>query len=391
MTTNTLTDLLPDAYAALDVVSRELIGIIPAVTVNSSANGAAKNQSIRVPIIPSSNNMIDITPSMSLPSEADQTFTNVPITLSNYKAVSFSWDGEEEYAMNQGAGILTFRAGQIAQAIRTLLNQVEADLCALQVGFSRAAGAVGTAPFATTTAALTATRKILVDNGSPLNDASLVLNTTVGADLRTLLNVNSSRVDARTVGEQGIIQRISDLNVRESAQIQNSTAGAMASATTSSAALTVGQTVLPLATAGTGVVAAGDIITLANDTNQYVVTSVSFAGSNPASGDTITIAAPGLRKAQGAATRLITVVAAAARHMAFARSAIVLATRTPKIPQYGDARIASEIITDPRTGISIEMSAWGGNRKVTFQMALVWGVKLIKPEHTALLIGPVSA
>lgn len=205
------------------------------------------------------------------------------------------------------------------------------------------------------------------------------------------MNVNSSRVDARTVGEQGIIQRISDLNVRESAQIQNSTAGAMASATTSSAALTVGQTILPLATAGTGVVAAGDIITLANDTNQYVVTSVSFAGSNPASGDTITIAAPGIRKAQGAATRNITVVAAAARHMAFARSAIVLATRTPKIPQYGDARIASEIITDPRTGISIEMSAWGGNRKVTFQMALVWGVKLIKPEHTALLIGPVSA
>jgi hypothetical protein len=59
------------------------------------------------------------------------------------------------------------------------------------------------------------------------------------------------------------------------------------------------------------VVAAGDIITFANDTNKYVVSAVSFAGANPASGDTITLAAPGLQKAQGVATRAITVVAAA--------------------------------------------------------------------------------
>lgn len=90
--------------------------------------------------------------------------------------------------------------------------------------------------------------------------------------------------------------------------LMSSVAGTMASATSTSAAFTVGQTVIPLATAGTGVVAAGDNITFANDLAVYRVASVSFAGANPASGDTITLASPGLLLAQGVATRAITVV-----------------------------------------------------------------------------------
>lgn len=391
MTTNTLTSLLPDAYAALDIVSREQVGLITAVTLDARASEAAKNQTIRVPIAPTSNASFDITPAMAVPAESDSTFTNQEITISNYKGVPFSWDGEEQYGMDQGPGYSNLRTGQIAQAIRTLTNLVEVDLAALHTKFSRAAGAVGTAPFATNTAAATAARKILVDNGASIMDSSLVLNSTAGADLRTLLNINSARAAAPVgMGEQGTFWMANEMAVRESAQIANSTAGTAASATSTSAAFTVGQTVIPLATAGTGLFVAGDVITFANDANQYVITSVTMAGANPASGDTITLAAPGLRKAQGAATRAITVIAAAARHMAFSRSAIVLATRLPKRPVEGDMRIASEVITDPRSGLSFELSVWPGQRKVRYEIALAWGVKVIKPEHTALLIGPVA-
>ncbi len=90
--------------------------------------------------------------------------------------------------------------------------------------------------------------------------------------------------------------------------LMSSIAGTMASATSSSAAFTVGQTIIPLATAGTGVVAAGDNVSFANDPHTYRVASVSFAGANPASGDSITLAAPGLLLAQGVATRAITVL-----------------------------------------------------------------------------------
>lgn len=387
MTTNTLTDLIPDLYAALDVVSRELVGMIPAVTFDGGVSRAAVAQQVVVPVVPSSNAMVDATPAMAIPAEADQTIGNVKIAITKSKVVPFSWNGEEQRGLNTGAGYLPIRANQMAQAMRTLVNAVESDLTALQSTFSRAYGTAATTPFATNTAGATNVRKILVDNGAPLSDASLVLDTTAGAALRTLMNTNSTRIADLPVTEQGIIQRISDLNIRESGQAVTQTAGAMASATTSSAALTVGQTVLPLATAGTGVVAAGDIITLANDTNQYVVTSVSFAGSNPASGDTITIAAPGIRKAQGAATRAITVIATSARNMAFARSAIVLATRLPERPQEGDLALDVMTITDPRSGLSFEVAIYGGYRKVRYEIGLAWGVKNIKPEHTALLIG----
>ena len=133
--------------------------------------------------------------------------------------------------------------------------------------------------------------------------------------------------------------------------------------------------------------AAGDVITFANDTNQYNVASVSFAGANPASGDTITLAAPGLRKAQGAATRAITVLAASPRNMAFSRSAIVLATRMPERPAEGDMALDVMTIQDPRSGIAFEVSIYPGVRMVTYHIGLAWGVKNIKPEHTAQLLG----
>ena len=41
----TLTDLIPDLYEALDVVSREMVGMLPAVTRNAGVERAALNES----------------------------------------------------------------------------------------------------------------------------------------------------------------------------------------------------------------------------------------------------------------------------------------------------------------------------------------------------------
>ena len=193
---NTLTDLAPDLYAALDVVSRELVGMIPSVTVDARANQAAVGQIIRSHVVPAANALIDNTPAMAFPTAAYQTIGSQGIVITKSKSAPFSWQGNEQDLLASGAGYMSVRANQMAQAMRKLVNDMEADLCALYATTSRAAGTVGTVPFVSNTAALSAARKVLVDNGAPISDLQLVIDTNAGANLQTLFNINSARDQA---------------------------------------------------------------------------------------------------------------------------------------------------------------------------------------------------
>lgn len=381
---NTLTNLIPELYASLDVVSRELVGMVPAVTVDAIASRAAKDQTIRSFVAPASS-ASDITPGLTAPDTGDQTIGNVTLSITKSRKVPIRWNGEEDLSVSGSFGAQSIRAAQIQQAFRTLANEIEADLTALHVNASRAAGAAGTTPFGTagdyTAASLT--RKILADNGAPLTDMQLVIDTAAGANLRGK-QASSSQEFGDSMLRQGVLLDINGMMIRESGQIKTSTAGTGASATTNTAGYAVGATTITLASAGTGTIVAGDVITFAGDTNQYVVASGDTDVSN---GGTITLAAPGLRKAIGTSATAITVVAAAARNMAFHRSAIVLAQRLPALPQGGDAAIDRTVVTDPRSGLSFEVSQYAQYRQMYWEVACAWGVKVVKPEHVALLLG----
>jgi hypothetical protein len=327
---------------------------------------------------------------MGFPAINPQTVDNTPLTITKVRAFPFSWSGEERYTLDRGAGSLTVSQGWIAQAIRAATNEVENDIAvAAYLGGSRAHGVAGTTPFTTNLGESSQLKRILDDNGAPASDRSLVINTTAGAALRTLLN-NPLNANTSLNGDstrQGMILDVNGFKLRESAQVPTVAAGTMTSATSSNAAFTVGQTVIPLAAAGTGTVIAGDIITFVNDPNRYVVASATFAGANPAAGDTITIAAPGLRVAQAAATRAITVTATSSRSVGFSGDAIVLAARLPEVDPEGDIAVLRETITDPVSGLAFELAAYPGYRMMTYEISLAWGVRVIKPEHCAILLG----
>ena len=68
---NTLTGLTQFIYDTVDVVSRELCGMIPAVSKNSKAEEVAKDQNISYSIAPAPTNY-DVAPSNAIP-ELDST------------------------------------------------------------------------------------------------------------------------------------------------------------------------------------------------------------------------------------------------------------------------------------------------------------------------------
>lgn len=380
----TLTNLIPDLYANLDVVSRELVGFIPSVTLDPDVSRAAVGQQVRSPIAPAAA-ATDITPGVTPPNDGDQTIGNVPISITKARRVPIRWSGEDDRGANTGPGASNIRAQQIQQAFRTLTNEIEADLAALHIKASNAVGSAGSTPFGTagdlTGASLA--RKALVDNGSPNSDLQLVIDTSAGANLRGKHAGADYQGDA-TMLRQGVLLETAGMMIRESGQVVTFTKGSGANATTNNGGYGVGATVITLASAGTGAILAGDVITFAGDSTQYVVTS---GDTDVSGGGTITLAEPGLKVAIPEATTAITVVATSARNVAFHRGAIMLAQRLPALPEGGDLAMDRTTIVDPRSGLAFEVAMYPQYRQMQWEVSCAWGVEMIKPAHAALLLG----
>jgi hypothetical protein len=378
---NTLTNLIPNVYAALDVVSRELVGALPSVNRDARADRLATGATLRSHVAPA-NTTATYTPSMAVPSAIDQVIGNKALTLSKNKYAGFSWTGEEDYAMDTGPGSLNIQQDQIAQAFRVLTNEMENDVCdALALGASRAYGTAGTTPFASTLADSAQGKKILDDNGAPASGRSLVIDTTAGAALRTLTQLTKAN-EAGTAAtlRDGELLNMHGFSVKESAQINQQTAGAMTGALFAAAGA-VGDTTIAFDTGTVNVtgIVAGDILTISN--HKYVVVT----GTTATSGN-IVIAAPGLQEIV-ADTTAITVNATSTRNLAFSSDALTFATRLPMFPSQGDLAIDSEVITDPRTGMSFDLRVYPGDGMVLYRIHALWGWQVIKPEHAAILLG----
>jgi hypothetical protein len=380
----TLTNLTPTLYAALDVVSRELTGLIPAVTLDAGVARAAVGETVYSPAS-SPITAGDVTPGVTPPDDGDVTEVGVAVAISKARRAPVRINGEQQLILEHGVGWNRILVNDFAQAMRVLVNEVEADLAALYVKASRAYGAAATAPFGTAGDYSDAAqvRKILADNGAPMSDLQLVLNTAAGASLR------GKQASAQVQGDQSLLRQgvLLDVNgfaIRESAQIATHTAGGAASATTSNAALAVGVTSIPLASAGTGAFVSGDIITYVGDSNKYVVLT---GDTDVSDGGTLVIGAPGIRLAKAAATKAITSTATYSANLAFSRDAIVLATRPPAVPAEGDLAVDTMMLTDPVSGLTFEVRQYMQYRQVQYEVSLAWGVAAVKPAHMAILIG----
>lgn len=389
MGTLTLTNLIPDIHEAMDIVSREKVGFIPAVSQDFSAERAALNQSIISPVV-GAMAAENLAPAPYAADTPNQTINNVEMTISKARSVPFGITGEETKGLNSAGTKQNINRDRIAQALRTLTNEIEVDLYQeVYKSASRAYGTAGTTPFGVKDdlTDFAGSLEVLDENGAPDLDRHLVLGSTATRNVRgkqsVLFKANESGTD--DLLRRGIIGQVEGFDIHQSAAIKTPvTAGTGASATTDNAGYSAGDTVINLASAGTGTILAGDFVRFASDSRWY---SVASGDADVSGGGSITLAEPGLLQDIPAAATAITVAATSMRNVFLHRSAIQLATRAPAMPDEGDAADDVMMITDPVSMITYEFCIYKQKRQVRYEVNLAWGKKIIAPRHTGILLG----
>ena len=225
----TLTSLIPSIQEAMDVVSRELVGFIPAVSRDSNAERAAVGQMVVSPVVGA---MVaeDLVPAAYAADTPNQTIGNVQMTISKARSVPFGITGEESRGLSNAGTLGSINSQRIAQAMRALTNEVEADLAALHIATSRAYGTAGTTPFGTAgdLTDFAQARKILDDNGSPQSDMHMVLGGAAVANIRgkmsTLFQYNTGGPQADALLRLGALGEYQGMLLHNSAQVKEGVA-----------------------------------------------------------------------------------------------------------------------------------------------------------------------
>lgn len=374
---NIFTALQPVLYSAAQDVSAEPFGVISAISASFDDKGVAIGDTVNVPVAPTAT-ATDFTPAAASTAGDDKTATNVAVQVTASKKVSWHMTGEQLRSLENGGNDNEWVRQLVAQGMRTLRNGAEAAAClAIKQGASRAFGTAGTNPFASDINAIADVRKILMDNGAPMADLQLCIDSTAGTAARKLGIIQQAyQAGSDAERRSGDLLRQFGFAIRESAGIVTHTKGTGASYVTSGATAP-GVTDIALVT-GTGTVLAGDVVTFAADSaNKYVV------NSGVAAPGTIKLGRPGA-KVTIATTNAMTVGNSYTPNLAFERNAVVGIMRPPIFPD--NATIQRTLISDQfgMTYLLLQIQQYG---MTTWELHLAYGFKVVQSEHVCLLIG----
>lgn len=372
---NTLSAIAPTMYSAAKEVANEPTALVSAINMNFDDKGVAKGDTVDVPVAPTRAEE-DFTPAATSSTGDDATATDISVSISHSKKVSWNLSGEQQRSLQNAENDQEWVRQLIAQGMRTLRNGAEAVAYdALRVGASRAYGTAGTTPFASDLSAFTNARKILKDNGAPMADLHFVGDTNAELNLSNLgiiQQANQAGSDAER--RSGNLGRQFGFALHSSAAIDAITKGTGSGYLVNNASgYAVGDSTIAADT-GTGTILAGDIVTIGN--HKYVVKTALSGGS-------FSIGAPGLREAV-ADNAAITVGANFTANLAFERSAFVGVMRPPLMP--ANPTQSTMLVSDPQglTYLMMEIAQYG---QISWELHLAYGFKPINDEFAAVVLG----
>lgn len=370
---NTLTAIIPRILARALVSLRTNLVMPRLVNTDYGTEAKKKGSTIDIPAFAAAT-VADVAPSAAPIQAADTTPSYVQLSFDYWKRSGFYLTDKDRLQIEAND---RFIPNQMQASINILAETVNASIFSVYNEIAVAGGTAGTTPFASSIDIMATLKKFLSDNRVPLSQRRLVMDTSAEAKAIVLPALRDvSQAGDREAIQEGIVSRKMGFDWYVDQQVPTHTKGTGSGyLVNNGAGYAVGATAITLDT-GTGTILKGDTITFAGDTTVYTVVSALASNS-------ITIY-PGL-KATLADNTALTVLASHTCNLAFHRDAIAFASRPLEADFAGGNVIES--MSDPVSGITLRLEVSRQNKQTLWDLDILWGVKLIRPDMACILLG----
>jgi hypothetical protein len=375
--TNTVTNVIQQLLAQGLLALRENAQMPRLVNRSYESIAGEKGSTIDVPI-PSAIAAQAVTPSYVPPDDAGVSPTSVSIALDQWVEAPFFLTDKELLEVQEGTIPM-----QASEAIKALANDVDDYIFSLYTSVYGYAGVAGTTPFQSDLSEYLDARKALNNQLAPMDPRFAVINADAEAEalgLRAFQDA-SFRGDADGIIKGQIGEKLGAMWVMDQ-NVPTHTAGTASGATSDTAGYAVGVKTVTLASAGTGTILVGDVITFANHAQTYAITSGDADVSN---GGTISFY-PGLTTALPGSAQAITVKATHVVNLNFHRDAFALASRPfAGADPMGLGTFMSAV--DPVSRLALRLEVSRQHKRTRFSYDILYGAQLIRPELAARIAG----
>lgn len=371
-TTNVVQQLLAQGFMAL----RENAIFASLVNREVESLTGSKMSSVDIPI-PSAITAVAVTSDNVPPTTADIAPTVVNVPLDQWYESPFHLNDKE--LLEVASGTIPMQA---SAAIKSLINKVEEKLFACVDGrIYNYVGTAGTTPFATDTSLYRSARGKLNTSLAPMSDRRVLLDSDAESNLLGIQQFINANESGSTIGiTEGLIGRklgadwFMDQNTPVHTEAQAGTP------LIDDAGVAIGDTNVHF-DGFTTKPEAGDIFTVAGDTQTYtVVSSTALAGTDS---DVEFLPAAKVAWADNAA---VTFKGDYVKNLLIHRDCIAFGSRPfSGSDPFGLGKY--EVMVDPISKLSLRLEVTREHKRTRFSYDMLWGNKVVRPELGCIIAG----
>lgn len=377
--------LMPRIIGEAREALSETMALVASLNIDTEQVAAQRGQTVSIPV-PANLSATDVTAANTAPAPSDITIGYKSVTLSNFKKASFALTGKEVQDYELSSAFVR----QIREAVRAVVYAMNASVNALYYKIPYAVGDAGTGAFASSLDLLADADKMLTDHKCPLMGRKAVVSTKDYAAILKLSEVqNANQAGSDLARRLGILPGTLGFDVLRDQQIGTHTKGTITGNPTMGAAATsTNQTTITCDADDSIALKAGDIIEV--DGAQYAVQSDLTVGNS--STGTLTVdrnweTALDGDEALAFASTDATFDANTLNCIAGDLTGISMALRLPAQEVFGYSVQGDHYpVTDPVTGITLDLGIYPQYHQVAFEVAAIWGVDVTDTRKLVRLL-----